>query len=79
MGKSTTSVNSALTSKHAGTGFARRVIGSYYPREAYGRDCLAQLRGMFAFTVWDARTRVLLLARDRVGKKPCFIGLAVIV
>ncbi len=38
--------------------------------EEYGVNCVNHLRGMFALAVWDARTKRLLLARDRLGKKP---------
>ena len=36
----------------------------------FGVECLARLRGMFAFAIWDERDRSLFIARDRVGKKP---------
>jgi len=40
--------------------------------EQYGRECVSQLRGMFAFVIHDQRQNVLFGARDRFGQKPLY-------
>ena len=44
--------------------------------EQYGRACVTHLRGMFAFALWDANKRTLLLARDPFGIKPLYYQLS---
>jgi asparagine synthase (glutamine-hydrolysing) len=38
----------------------------------YGVEAFKYLNGMFALAIWDLNTKQLVLARDRMGKKPLF-------
>ena len=40
--------------------------------ESYPTTFVSQLRGMFAFALWDENNQTMILARDRVGKKPLY-------
>jgi len=43
--------------------------------EVWGDAVVDRLDGMFAFALWDARSRRLFAARDRMGKKPLYYAL----
>ncbi len=45
------------------------IINGYH---CWGEQVFKRLRGMFAIALWDQRSEKLILARDRVGKKPLF-------
>ncbi|MBA2746231.1 MAG: asparagine synthetase B, partial [Flavisolibacter sp.] len=45
------------------------VVAAY---AAFGKECLQQFDGMFAFAIWDEKEKKFFAARDRFGEKPFF-------
>ena len=53
------------------SGSAAEALARAY--EHWDKDVVRQLRGAFAFAIWDARKERLMLARDRLGEKPLYL------
>jgi asparagine synthase (glutamine-hydrolysing) len=52
-------------------GDGEAIVAAYH---YWGAEALSQLRGMFAFALWDTVTRELFCARDPFGIKPLFVA-----
>jgi len=65
-----TEVKSKMPEYEFKTGTDTEVILKAYHK--WGKDCVKHFRGMFAFAIWEEKTRRLLLCRDRVGVKPLY-------
>jgi asparagine synthase (glutamine-hydrolysing) len=64
----------ALRARLEGTGHRFQTQGDgeviVHLYEELGVDCFSHFNGMFAIAIWDSRDRRLVIARDRLGKKP---------
>ena len=64
----------ARSGRRCTTACDTEVIAHLYARE--GVQAFSRMRGMFAVAIWDAPRQRLVLARDRVGKKPLYVTAA---
>jgi asparagine synthase (glutamine-hydrolysing) len=55
--------------RFSGTGDTEVILKAY---GRWGRRCLQEFRGMFAFAIWDKAEQALFVARDRLGIKPLY-------
>ncbi len=61
----------ALGHAFASSGDTEVILKAY---AQWGDAAVSRLEGMFAFALWDPRSRELLLARDRLGMKPLYLA-----
>jgi asparagine synthase (glutamine-hydrolysing) len=54
----------------AGTTDGELLLRAY---QYWDKEVVKQLRGAFAFAIWDARKERVMLARDRFGQKPLYL------
>jgi len=59
----------ALGHEFSSSGDTEVLLKAY---QQWGPDCVKRFNGMWAFAIWDRRTRSLFLSRDRLGVKPLF-------
>ena len=66
----------ARSARPPSTARARDTETIVHAYEQWGDACVERFRGMFAFAIWDAPRRRLLLARDRLGDQAALLGRA---
>lgn len=64
-------IRESLPEYHFKTNSDTEVVLAAY--QAWGKNCVHQFNGMFAFAIWDTEKQALFIARDRLGIKPLYV------